>query len=146
LSQKAILFDVTITANRYFMEFFAPDKFHTAIQTINSLIKTESVPEDEVDKYMLWVAETADSIGIGLGETPGFQQFADQLPARKVARTRMADEGAAAAKGADLITSKLQQGYCSGEDALIDHIRDDPDRNRKSEIPHLRLRSIFNVQ
>jgi thiol-disulfide isomerase/thioredoxin len=91
-----------------------PDKFQTSMQLINTLINGGGrVPVDEVDKYMQWLAETADSIGIDLGEAPGFEQFANMLPARKaqeIARMRAAEEASAAAKDAELVMSRVKEG------------------------------------
>jgi hypothetical protein len=90
-----------------------PDKFQTSMQLLNvMMIGGDRVPPDEIDKYMRWLVETADSIGVDLGETPGFEQFANQLPSRKaqaLARLRAAEEASAAVKDAELIMSRIGQ-------------------------------------
>jgi hypothetical protein len=90
-----------------------PDKFQTAITLLNMLMNGgDRVALQEVDKFVNYLFETADSIGVDLSTAPGFEDFANQLPsgrAKEIARARATEDAMQAAKEAELIMKKLHE-------------------------------------
>jgi hypothetical protein len=89
-----------------------PDRFQTSVRLINMLMNQPmDLSEQEFPKYLRHLCEIADSIGVDLNQAPGFEEFANKLPAnqaRALARSRMAQEAIDAEKDAEQIRRSLE--------------------------------------
>ena len=57
-----------------------PDKRQTALQLMTMLLNMpKQVPDEEYPKYLKYIAETSESIGIDLSTIPGFEEYSNKL-------------------------------------------------------------------